>query len=71
MQIDQAIEYLQTEKRNGVKNVVIAWWDAGMFERVDDEAWEHDAELIERRMDWGTAHDEIQSMLDMIEATAE
>jgi len=66
MTIDEAIEQLKSEKAAGIKNVIMAWWTADAFGRVDDAAWAHDAALIERKMDWSAAHDDIMAALDII-----
>lgn len=65
MTIDEAIRLLQSEKAAGVKSVIIAWWDAGMFGRIDDETWAHAAEMVERKHDWSSTHEDLQSALDL------
>lgn len=65
MTVDEAIELLAAEKEKGTKSVLIAWWNADMFEREDDEAWEHAAEIVERKMDWSSTHDDLAMMLDL------
>lgn len=65
MTIDEAIETLKAEKRSGTKSVIIAWWNADMFGRQDDEAWEHAADVVERKHDWSSTHDDLQMTLDM------
>lgn len=65
MTIDEAIERLNQEKKAGIKSVIIAWWDAGMFGRIDDEAWEHAADLVDRKHDWSSTHEDLQMTLDM------
>lgn len=65
MTIDEAIERLKAEKKAGIKSVIIAWWDAGMFGRIDDEAWEHAADLVDRKHDWSSTHEDLQMTLDM------
>lgn len=71
MTIDEAIRRLEAEKAAGIKSVIIAWWDAGMFGRVDNDEWAHDAEFVERKMDWSAAHEDLQSALDNIPVTPE
>lgn len=66
MTIDDAIKNLQDAKESGVKNIILAWWDAGMFHRPDDESWAHDAELVDRKMDWSMTHQDIDSLLQEI-----
>lgn len=66
MTIDEAIANLESAKRGGVKSIVMAWWAADMFDRQDDESWQHDAEIIEDKMDWSVAHDAITWLLAQI-----
>lgn len=65
MTIDEAIENLKNEKRRGTKSVIIAWWNADQFGREDDEAWEHDADVVERKHDWSSTHDDLSMTLDL------
>jgi hypothetical protein len=65
MTIDEAIENLKDAKKRGVKSIIMAWWDALEFSRQDDEAWEHAADLVERKMDWSGTHDDIAMTLDL------
>lgn len=65
MTIDEAIERLNQEKQAGIKSVIIAWWDADMFGRIDDEAWEHAAEVVGRKHDWSSTHEDLQTTLDL------
>jgi hypothetical protein len=65
MTIDEAIKNLQAEKRSGTKSVIIAWWNADMFNRPDDEAWEQAADVVERKHDWSSTHDDLAMALDM------
>ena len=65
MTIDEAIELLKAEKKAGVKSVIVAWWQADMFGRSDDEAWEHAAEMVERKHDWSSTQEDLQMTLDL------
>jgi len=65
MTIDEAIENLKDAKKRGVKSVILAWWDALDFSRQDDEAWEHAAEMVERKHDWSSTHEDLQMTLDL------
>lgn len=65
MTIDEAIQDLKAAKKRGVKSVVLAWWSADMFERIDDETWEHAAEVVEQKHDWSSTHEDLQMTLDM------
>ena len=39
MLIEDAIKQLTDAKKQGVKSIVLAWWDSDMFEQKDDEEW--------------------------------
>lgn len=65
MTIDEAIENLKAEKRRGTKSVIIAWWDAEQFGRADDEAWENATDVVERKHDWSSTHDDLAMALDL------
>lgn len=65
MTIDEAIATLKAEKKRGTKSVIIAWWNADMFDRPDDDAWEHAADLVERKHDWSSTHDDLRMTLDL------
>jgi len=65
MTIDEAIELLQAEKAAGTKSVILAWWNADMFSRQDDEAWEHAAEMVERKHDWSATQEDLAMTLDL------
>lgn len=65
MTIDEAIKLLKAEKAAGVKSVIMAWWQADMFGRDDDEAWEHAAEMVESKHDWSSTHDDLAMSLDL------
>jgi len=65
MTINEAIENLKAAKKRGVKSIILAYWEADQFQRPDDEAWEHSAELVERKMDWSGTHDDLTMVLDL------
>lgn len=65
MTVDEAIKMLQSEKTGGIKNIVLAYWTADQFGRIDDATWAHDAEVVEDKMDWSDAHDTMQDLLAM------
>ena len=66
MKIEQAIELLQQAQKAGTKSIVLAYWEADMFDRKDDESWETESELIENDMDWSQAHNQISDLLESI-----
>ena len=65
MTIDEAIKLLKAEKAAGVKSVIMAWWQADMFGRADDEAWEHAADMVERKHDWSATQEDLAMSLDL------
>lgn len=65
MTVDEAIKRLELEKKAGIKNVIIAWWDAGMFDRKDDDEWAAIAKRIEDKFDWSSTHDDLATTLDL------
>lgn len=65
MTIDEAIELLKDEKKAGVKSVILAWWNADMFGRQDDDAWADAADIVERKHDWSSTNDDIAMTLDI------
>ena len=65
MTVDEAIKLLKAEKAAGVKSVIMAWWQADMFGRSDDEAWEDAADVVERKHDWSSTHDDLAMSLDL------
>jgi hypothetical protein len=66
MTIDQAIECLERAKEKGVKSIVIAFWEAEMFGREDDERWEEIAEHLDE-MDWSNCHADLERQLEEFE----
>lgn len=64
MKIENAIELLQQAQKAGTKSIVLAYWEADMFDRKDDESWEAESELIENDMDWSRAHDQMYDLLE-------
>lgn len=65
MTIDEAIENLKDAKKSGVKNIILAWWAADMFDRADDDTWQHDADVAEEHMDWSATHDSIADTISL------
>jgi hypothetical protein len=66
MKIDEAIEALQEEKKNGTKNIILAYWTAEDFEREDDLAWREDLEILDTDLDWSATHEDLQDALDSL-----
>jgi hypothetical protein len=65
MTIDDAIRNLESAKRGGTKSIIMAWWAADMFDREDNEDWEHAAEVVEDKMDWSATHSDLHHVLDL------
>jgi len=65
MTIDEAIENLQSGKKAGMKNIVLAWWSSADFDRDDNDDWADAAATVERKMDWSATHDNIAMVLNM------
>jgi hypothetical protein len=68
MTIDDAIKQLESEKKGGTKNIIFAWWDATCFNRQDDDDWGSLCEIVEDKMDWSDAHDQITDLIELSES---
>ena len=64
MKIDDAIEQLQNAKKEGTKNIILAWWNSGEFDRQDNDAWAIDCDIIDDNMDWANTHDRLYDMME-------
>ena len=67
MKIEDAINQLIEAKNQGTKSIVLAYWEADMFGRRDDDSWEWDSEQIEENMDWSHAHDQMTDYLESLQ----
>lgn len=65
MTVDEAIENLKDAKKRGVKNIVLAYWEADQFDRADDDVWADAADRVERKMDWSATHEDIHLLIDL------
>ena len=69
MTVDEAIKRLNDAKKEGIKSIVLAWWEASMFEKKDgvtfsdDDTWEGVAESVEDQMDWSRCWEDIQFII--------
>ena len=63
MTIDDAIKNLEQAKAKGTKAIVLAYWDASMFQMQDDSKWEAIAEHVEDQMDWSSTHDDLRFLI--------
>jgi len=66
MTIDEAIERLKEAKDEGVKNIILAFWDAEMFQTEDDAKWADKADDVEMTFDWSNTHSELQTYLETL-----
>lgn len=71
MTIDEAIENLKDAKKQGVKNIVLAWWAASMFDREDDDEWAADVEQIDDNFDWSSTQEDILMSLEELATNEE
>jgi len=69
MTIDEAIKNLEQAKKSGVKNIVFAWWEADAFGRKDDENWAAICDVLDDKMCWANAHDDISETIRYVETT--
>jgi uncharacterized protein YidB (DUF937 family) len=69
MNIDDAIEYLQKEKKHGVKNIIVAWWSADMFKREDDATWSEMTGWVDDNMDWSATHGALEDLMNYFQPT--
>lgn len=67
MTIDEAIENLKQAKKQGKKNIILAWWDSKMFGKKDDEEWARICDYIDNKMDWSETHDDLTLIVSQVE----
>ncbi len=65
MSIDDASKQLESEKKGGTKNIIFAYWVASDFDRKDDEDWGAVCEIVEDKMDWSYAHDQMNDLINL------
>ena len=70
MTIDEAIENLQSGKKEGVKNIVLAWWSAADFDRNDNDDWADAAATVEHKMDWSNTHNQLSDFFQNLAVEA-
>jgi hypothetical protein len=66
MKIEDAIESLKKAQSVGVKSIIMASWEASLFDRQDDAEWEKDCEFVEENMDWSFPTEDIILLLEDI-----
>jgi hypothetical protein len=66
MKIEEAIKILKEEKKNGTKNIILAYWKAEDFDRKDNKGWKKDVDILEEDLDWSNTNEDMQSFLDSL-----
>ena len=69
MTIESAIKNLEAAKANGVKNIVLAYWDADSFEMEEGEEWAGLSDYMEEVMDWSGTHDDLSRIKDEVDCS--
>jgi epoxyqueuosine reductase QueG len=67
MTIDEAIKNLENAKAKGAKAIIMAWWDAELFQKQDDHEWQAIAEQVESQMDWSSTHYDLSDLISELE----
>jgi hypothetical protein len=63
MNIDDAIHTLQEVKKNGTKNLIIAWWDSECFNRKEGKDWKSICNFVDNNMDWSSTHEGVDETI--------
>ena len=66
MKIKDAIKLLKEEEKNGVKNIIMAYWTAEAFNRKDDSSWREDVNIVDSDYDWSADQEGIEDMLESL-----
>ena len=66
MKIKQAIKQLQELEKDGVKNIILAFWEADNFDREDDKDWAEDVEIVDDSFDWSATHDDLNNYIETL-----
>ena len=66
MKIKQAIKELQELEKNGVKNIILAFWEADDFDREDDKSWAEDVEIVDDSFDWSATHEDLNNYIESL-----
>jgi len=66
MKIKDAIKLLKEEEKNGVKNIILAYWTAEAFNRKDDSSWKEDVRIVDSDYDWSADQEAIEDMLESL-----
>jgi hypothetical protein len=63
MQIKDAILRLKKAKAQGVKNVIINWWEAENFNLVESPTWEKACRQASTQMEWDSAQEDLENLV--------
>ena len=66
MKIKQAIKQLQELEKDGVKNIILAFWEADDFDREDDKSWAEDVEIVDDSFDWSATHEDLNNYIESL-----
>jgi hypothetical protein len=66
MKIKQAIKELQGLEKQGVKNIILAFWEAKDFDRDEDKSWVEDVEILDDSFDWSSTHDDLNNFMESL-----
>lgn len=66
MRIKQAIKELQNLEKEGVKNIILAFWEAYDFDREDDSDWAEDVEIVDDSFDWSNTHEDLNTFIESL-----
>jgi hypothetical protein len=66
MKIKQAIKELQGLEKQGVKNIILAFWEAEDFDRDEDKSWAEDVEIVDESFDWSATHEDLNNFMESL-----
>jgi len=66
MKIKQAIKELQGLEKQGVKNIILAFWEAKDFDRDEDKSWVEDMEILHDSFDWSSTHEDLNNFMESL-----
>jgi hypothetical protein len=64
MKIKQAIKELKELEKQGVKNIILAFWEAEDFDRDEDKSWVEDMEILDDSFDWSSTHEDLNNFME-------
>ena len=63
MRIQEAIESLAHMQENGMKNVMLAYWEPGNFGMKEGKKWACACDAVDRHMDWSLSHEMLEQII--------